>query len=96
VAGASLSQGGRSLICLPSTANTAAGPVSRIVTHFVPGTCVTTPRHQIDVVVTEYGVAELAGRTDADRVAALAAIAHPAARDALREQSSELPPIPAA
>jgi acyl-CoA hydrolase len=57
---------------------------------------VTTPRHQIDVVVTEYGFAELAGRTDADRVAALAAIAHPAARDALREQSSELPPIPAA
>jgi acyl-CoA hydrolase len=95
VTGAAFSEGGRSLICLPSTATTKAGTISRIVTEFPLGTCVTTPRHQVDVVVTEYGAAELAGRTVAERVAALAAIAHPAVRDALREQAPELPPIPA-
>ena len=96
VTGAAFSDGGRSLICLPSTANTAAGAVSRIVTEFPPGTCITTPRHQVDVVVTEYGAAELAGRTASERAAALATIAHPAVRDALRAQVLELPPIPAA
>lgn len=96
VTGAAFSEGGRSLICLPSTATTKAGCISRIVTEFPRGTCVTTPRHQVDVVVTEYGAAELAGRTVSERIAALAAIAHPAVRDALREQAPELPPIPAA
>jgi acyl-CoA hydrolase len=96
VTGAAFSEGGRSLICLPSTATTSAGIISRIVPSFPLGTCVTTPRHQVDVVVTEYGAAELAGKTAAERVAALAAIAHPAVRDALRAQAAELPPIPTA
>jgi acyl-CoA hydrolase len=95
VTGAAFSEGGRSLICLPSTAATKAGVISRIVTEFPPGTCITTPRHQVDVVITEYGAAELAGKTATERLAALAAIAHPAVRDALRAQASELPPIPA-
>jgi acyl-CoA hydrolase len=48
----------------------------------------------VDVVVTEYGAAELAGKTSAERVSALIAIAHPAVRDALRARSPELPKIP--
>jgi len=82
VAGAGVS--GRSLVCLPSTAGDGAGRVSRIVSAFEPGTLVTTPRHHVDVVVTEYGAAELAGRTVQERAEALAAIAHPDFRDALR------------
>ena len=44
----------------------------------------TTPRHQVDVVITEHGVAELRGRTMRERAVALAEIAHPDFRDELR------------
>ena len=81
VSGASFSEGGRSLICLPSTAKGS----SRIVAEFDPGTCVTTPRHQVDVVITEHGAAELAGRTSDERREALIAIADPEQREALRD-----------
>jgi acyl-CoA hydrolase len=94
VTGAALSEGGRSLICLPATATTPQGCISRLVADFPLGTCITTPRHQVDVVVTEYGAAELAGKTAAERVSALVAIAHPAVRDALLARSPELPKIP--
>ncbi|UCE85831.1 MAG: acetyl-CoA hydrolase/transferase family protein [Deltaproteobacteria bacterium] len=94
VTGAVFSEGGRSLICLPSTAAVDGRRLSRIVSGFPAGACVTTPRHQVDVVITEYGAAELAGRTVAERREALCAIAHPAFRDALRERVPELPSLP--
>ena len=93
VTGAAFSEGGRSLICLPSTAKTPAGVVSRIVSVFPAGTCVTTPRHQVDVIITEFGAAELAGKTAGERAAALIEIAHPAFRDALRAGNVSLAPI---
>lgn len=83
VTGAAFSEGGRSLLCLSSTASVRGETLSSVVRSFPPGTCVTTPRHQVDVVITEHGVAELAGKTNAERRAALAAIADPAFRDAL-------------
>jgi acyl-CoA hydrolase len=95
VTGAAFSDGGRSLICLPSTARTPAGVVSRIMSAFAAGTPVTTPRHQVDVVITEYGVAELAGRTAGERARALIEIAHPTVREALRSRALELPLVPA-
>jgi acyl-CoA hydrolase len=67
----------RSLICLPATAGVGGKRISRIVASFEPGTSVTTPRHQVDLVVTEFGVAELQGRTVGERARALAEIAHP-------------------
>ncbi|MCP4006509.1 MAG: 4-hydroxybutyrate CoA-transferase [bacterium] len=82
VTGAAFSEGGRSLICLPSTAG-HAGNISRIVSRFPAGTCVTTPRHQVDVIITEYGAAELAGLTTSQRREALVEIAHPDFRDEL-------------
>lgn len=94
VTGAAFSEGGRSLICLPSFANTPEGRVSRIASSFAAGTCITTPRHQVDVIVTEYGAAELAGRTAGERAQALIEIAHPAVREALRAREHELPWIP--
>ena len=73
----------RSLLCFPSTATVAGQVVSRIVPAFPAGTVITTPRHQVDVVVTEFGAAELRGKTVHQRGLALAAIAHPDFRDEL-------------
>ena len=66
--------------------------VSRISGQFRAGTIVTTPRHQLDVVITEYGVAELRGATVRERARALAAIAHPEFRDQLAAEAEEWPP----
>jgi acyl-CoA hydrolase len=85
VTGATQSPGGRSLICLPSQARTAKGVTSRIVAQFPPGTAVTTPRHQVDVVITEHGAAELAGLTHDERCEAMIAIADPQERAALAD-----------
>jgi acyl-CoA hydrolase len=90
VTGAAFSEGGRSLICLPSTARVGDRSVSRIVTRHPEGTCVTTPRHQVDVIVTEYGAVELAGLTNQERRSVLVEIAHPDSRDALREGATGL------
>jgi len=79
--GMSLSQ--RALICLPSTTTVGGRLFSRIVPWFPAGTVITTPRHQVDVIITEYGAAELEGLTVRQRGHALAAIAHPDFRDEL-------------
>jgi acyl-CoA hydrolase len=83
VAGAGLELSDRSLICLPSTFEKDDRLQSRIVPWFGPGAVITTPRHQVDVIVTEYGAAELEGKTVCERGEALAAIAHPQFRDEL-------------
>ncbi len=93
VSGALGAPHGHSLICLPSTAGNDAKRVSRIVPQHPSGALVTTPRHQTDVIVTEWGTAELANRTVAERAEALIEIAHPAVRDALRQGATELPDI---
>ena len=84
VAQSGLELSDRSLICLPSTARSQGATVSRILAALPPGTTVTTPRHQVDVVITEFGVAELRGRTTHERAVALAEIAHPDFRAELR------------
>jgi acyl-CoA hydrolase len=78
-----LSLEARSLLCLPATVTVNGEVRSRIVPWFPAGTVITTPRHQVDVVVTEYGAAELQGLTVHQRGQALAAIAHPDFRDEL-------------
>lgn len=83
VAGTGLELSDRSLICLPSTFSNEDGLQSRIVAAFGPGAVITTPRHHVDVIITEYGVAELEGKTVRQRAEALAAIAHPQFRDEL-------------
>lgn len=91
IAGAGLELSDRALICLPSTATIDGEAVSRITARSGAGAIVTTPRHQVDVVITEYGVAELAGRTVRQRARALAAIAHPDFRDGLCEEAERWP-----
>ncbi|HVE67737.1 MAG TPA: acetyl-CoA hydrolase/transferase C-terminal domain-containing protein [Solirubrobacteraceae bacterium] len=76
----------RALLCFPATWTDGDGALrSRIVPWHEAGSVVTVPRHQVDVVVTEHGIAELEGKTVHQRGEALAAIAHPDFRDGLRE-----------
>lgn len=79
VRGAFASQGGKSIIVCPSTAK--EGTISRIVPK-LDGP-VTTPRNDTHIVVTEYGSADLKGKSLRERAAALIAIAHPDFRDEL-------------
>ena len=90
IAGAGLEFSDRSIICVPSTVDTSEGPISRVVAGFAAGSVVTTPRHQVDVVVTEFGAAELRGRTVRQRAEALAGIAHPQFADGLLHAAREL------
>ena len=80
VRGAFASPGGRSIIALPST--TPDGKHSRIVAS-LEGRPVTTPRADNDIVVTEYGIADLRGRSFGERAERLRAIAHPDFRENL-------------
>lgn len=82
-AGAGLELEDRSLLCLPSTVEVDGELRSRIVPAFERGAVITTPRHQVDVIVTEHGAAELAGKTVHQRGLELARIAHPDFRDEL-------------
>lgn len=82
VRGANMSRGGRAIMAMPSTA--ARGTVSRIVAAHPEGAVITTSRNDVDYVVTEYGVAQLFGKTVHERAQALIEIAHPDFRDGLR------------
>ena len=76
---AARSEGGISIIALPSSAG--GGKISRIVVQLSGP--VTTPRSDVDYVVTEWGAARLRGRSLNERVKLMAGIAHPDHRDAL-------------
>ena len=82
VLGAYLSPGGRSITVLPSTAR--GGLTSRIVSMFPEGQIISVPRTYVDYVVTEYGIAALAGACERARAERLIDIAHPDFRDELR------------
>jgi acetyl-CoA hydrolase len=86
--GASRSEGGVPIIALPATA--ASGTVSRITAMLKPGAGVTTTRNHVHYVVTEYGVADLYGKTIRQRAQALIAIAAPEFRDGLTRAAREL------
>ena len=86
VRGASLSPGGRSIIALPS--RTRSGK-PRIVPNISPGAAVTTTRSHVQYVVTEYGIAELHGRTLKERARQLIDVAHPDDREVLARDAKE-------
>ena len=90
MAGAEIHADSHSLICLRSTADVAGTPVSRIVGKLPEGSVVSTPRHHTEVVITEYGVAELMGLTVRERAHALVDIAHPDERAELRKIADSL------
>jgi len=86
VRAANLSKGGKAFIVLQSTAKN--GTVSCIVPTLSPGTHVTTGKNDVNYVVTEYGVAQLRGRTARERARALIGIAHPDFRAELTDAAS--------
>ena len=65
--------------------------VSRVMPKLPSGSVVSTPRQQVDVVITEYGAAELQGRTIRERATALATVGHPDMRDDLLAMASNWP-----
>lgn len=84
VRGASMGKNGKSIIAMPSTAS--KGRVSRIVPILDEGSAVTTSRNDVHYVVTEYGIADLKGKTLRERARALINVAHPNFRPALVEE----------
>lgn len=86
VRAANRSRGGKSFIVLPSTAKNDT--ISRIVPVLAPGTHVSTSKNDVNYVVTEYGVAQLRGKSAKERARELIGIAHPAFRAELTEQST--------
>lgn len=84
VRGASMAKDGKSIIAIPSTAR--KGKSSRIVPFLNKGSAVTTSRNDVHYIVTEYGIADLRGKTLRGRAKALINIAHPNFRDELKDE----------
>lgn len=84
VRGATLSKGGRSIIAMQSTAKNDT--ISKIVPTITENSAITTPRNDVNYIVTEYGIAQLKGQTMKNRARALINIAHPDFRDELKAE----------
>ncbi|GAB2764493.1 acetyl-CoA hydrolase/transferase family protein [Salinimicrobium soli] len=84
IRGASLSEGGKAIIALPSI--TSKG-ISKIVPHLMEGAGVTTTRAHVHYIATEYGVVNLYGKNLKQRAKALISIAHPDHRESLEEEA---------
>lgn len=84
VRGTNMSKNGKSIMAMPSTA--AKGKISRIVSIVDEGAAITTSRNDVQYIVTEYGIAQLKGKTLKDRGRALIGIAHPKFRPQLIEE----------
>ncbi len=83
VRASSVSHGGKSIIALPST--NRKKKISRIVSKLKDGSCVTTSRNDVHYIITEYGIANLRGKTIRQRAKALINIAHPIFRKRLED-----------
>jgi len=88
VRGANWSKGGKSFICTYSTAKNDT--ISKIRATFSAGTHVTTTKGDVDSIVTEYGIAELKGKSASQRAKALIAVAHPKFREELTAEAKKL------
>ena len=85
--GAQHSKGGRGIMAIAST--TRDGTISKIKSILTPGAVVSVSRNVADIIVTEYGVAYMRGRTVKERAKQLIAIAHPAFREQLRKEARD-------
>jgi len=88
VRAANLSNGGKSFIVLPSTAKDDS--ISRIVPVLSPGTHVSTGKNDVNYVVSEFGVAQLRGKSAKQRATELIGIAHPNFRAELAEAAKRM------
>ncbi|WP_100400317.1 acetyl-CoA hydrolase/transferase family protein [Bacillus sp. FJAT-44742] len=90
--GVRLTEQGRGIICLYSTAKNDT--ISKIVPALATGAVTTTSKNDVDTIVTEYGVAQLKGKTVRERTRALIDIAHPKFREELELQAAEMGLLP--
>lgn len=88
VRAANRSRGGKAFIVVPSTARNDS--ISRIVLSLAPGTHVSTSKNDVNYVVTEYGVAQLRGKSARQRARELIAIAHPNFRAELTNEAKRM------
>ena len=89
--GAYMSRGGISFICCNASYKDKQGNMqSRIVPTLPPGSIVTVPRTQAHMIVTEYGIADLAGKSTWQKAEALINIAHPDLRDELVREAQKM------
>lgn len=88
VRGAFDSKGGKSILAFHSTARN--GAVSRIVPRFKEGTMITTPRNDTHFLVTEFGAANLKGKSTRERALAIIDLAHPSFRDELLRAAEDM------
>jgi 4-hydroxybutyrate CoA-transferase len=86
--GAFLSKGGRNITVITSTI--AGGKISRIAPMLETGSIITVPRILSDYIVTEYGIAQMKGKTQRERAMGLISIAHPDFRDELQKKAQEM------
>lgn len=86
----SYSEGGRSIIAIPSSSVAEGDRHSRILPILPPGTMVTVPRTFVDYVVTEHGIATLKGKTVRERVGEMISVAHPDFRAGLRKEAAKV------
>lgn len=89
VKGAQWSEGGKSIIALASSFEKNGQRQSKICLNFPAGTAVTTPRSEVQYIVTEYGCVNLKKLNMSDRVRAMISLAHPDFRDQLRDEAKE-------
>jgi acyl-CoA hydrolase len=92
--GAYASRGGKAFLCMSSTYEREGRRESRIVARIAESNIVTTPRTDVMYVVTEYGLANLKGKSVPERVRALIGLAHPDFRDELERTAREYRMIP--
>jgi acyl-CoA hydrolase len=88
VVGAREAPGGRSIVCLRSTATVGGRRISTIVRRLGAGDAVTTARHHAQWIVTEHGAVDVSVLSDQARIEALIGLAHPDFRDELRAAAS--------
>lgn len=88
------SEGGRAILCMPSTYDKRGERKSRVVCELPPGTAVTVPRTDVMHVATEFGMVCLKGKSVAERAKAMISIAHPDFREGLEREAYEKGLIP--
>jgi acyl-CoA hydrolase len=86
--GAFLSKGGKSFLCLYSTAKN--GTLSTIVPYLSQGASVSTQRQSVMYIVTEYGVATMWGKSTRERAKELIRIAHPKFREEIKSEARKM------
>lgn len=86
IRGATLSEGGKAILAMPSITNKG---ISKIVTNLKPGASVTTTRAHVHYIATEYGVVDLFGKNLKQRTNALISIAHPDHQERLEREAHE-------